>query len=163
MEGWIEALRARNPELRQFAAQHLAECGDHRAVPALERMALEDIGSVTVEGAFADGTERVYEAALEALRAIYAREGVTPEDIARMAVHISGRYNYPNGTYQVLALGGEGIRPLLMDALASSEPREVIRAMKTLAILDEPGVAEAQLSHPDAEVRREAALLLPHA
>lgn len=161
-ERLIRDCRDRSPETRLAAALRLQDVGDHLAVPELERVALEDRGEVELDsGGFVGRAELIYEAALQALRAIYQREGVTPEDITRMTSLISDRYDYPNGTYRVLALGGDGIRPLLREALESAEPRAVIRAMKTLAILDEPGIGEAQLWHSDIEVRRAAAGLWP--
>jgi HEAT repeat protein len=150
----LAALRDGDPAIRRQAAWQLAALGDRRALPALERMALADQGSVRVERGFVDDDEPIYPDAVEALRALYARLGLTPAELAaRLTALLHEPAEHPNGSQHVLALGGAALRPALRAALASPEPRVVIRAAMTLAALREPGAGLAQLAHPDPGVR----------
>lgn len=161
MDEWIRALKHRDPEVRRSAAQHLATTGDSRAVPALERMALADRRSILVEGAFTDRDEWVYEDALAALGGIYARVGVSPEDVARMTRLLEAGADYPNGTWRVLAPGGEALRPTLETALSSPEPEVAALAMKALVAMGQEEAAFALLSHPHPKARSAAITLNP--
>jgi HEAT repeat protein len=142
--------------VRRAAAWRLAALGDRHALPALERMALTDQGIVSVERGFVDDYDSIYLDAVEALRALYGRLGVTPEDSARLIALLHEPAEHPNGSHHVLTLGGEAIRPALRAALTSPDARVVIRAARALAALREPGAGLALLAHPDPAVRRAA-------
>jgi hypothetical protein len=149
----IVRLRHRDSEARQQACWRLSSIGDRRALPALEKMALEDRGQVSVEGAFVDRHEPIYPDALDAIRSIYEREGIQEEDIARLTARLHTGVNHPNGTYNLLVTGGEAMRPILHDALQSPEAGVVILAMQALLLMEDHAPAVALLSHPDPRVR----------
>jgi len=155
----VDALgRLRSPiaEVRQQAAHDLAVLGDRRALPALELMALNDRETVTVEGAFVDNSVPIYPDAVEALRTLYARLGLLPEDIARLTALLNAPTTYGNDAHHLFLVTGEALRPALREALASADSRVAIRAAATLARMHDPWPAIDQLSHPDPAVRSAA-------
>src|SRR5579864_8629489 len=143
-------------EVRQQAARDLAAVGDRRALPALELMALNDRATVSVEGAFVDSTVPIYRDAVEALRTLYNRLDLLPEDVARLTALLNAPAEYANEQHHLFLVAGEGLRPALREALASPAPRVVIRAAATLARMHDPWPGIVQLSHPDPMVRSAA-------
>ena len=162
----IALLRHPKPETRQWAIWALHRVADRSVLPALERVALDDTGSVSVERGFVDDHEWIYPDALNALRSLYNRLGLAGEDVARLTVILHAGLPRANGAHRLLAVAGAPLRPALRAALTHPDPPVVMLAARALALPEAEGAAPRPrdpeveravldlLAHPEAAARR---------